>query len=346
MEIMSVWLLIIWPKRQGLQMRRKPTDDMTTDPSKYILNHSMLRVKDIEASLKFYRDLLGMSVIHKIDFQEAKFSLYFLAYETEENKGKHWTSRPGILELTHNWGTEKDEAFHYHNGNTEPKGFGHVCISVDNIQPACARLEAAGVKFQKKLSDGRQKDIAFALDPDNYWVELISQKTKFPEGSLKADETHSTNYRFNHTMIRVKDPKASLQFYQDVFGMKLARTSVHESAKFTLYFLAYLDGEAPTAEGGVNPISDRESVLELTHNWGTESDPEFKGYVNGNSEPHRGFGHICFSVDHLEAACKRLEDKNVKWQKKLTDGRMKTVAFVLDPDNYWVEIIAQDSHHG
>jgi len=315
-----------------------------TDPKTYILNHTMLRVKDPEASLKFYRDLMGMTLVNRLDQPEANFSLYFLAYDTEEHKGKHWTARPGILELTHNYGTEKDETFKYHNGNSEPRGFGHVCLSVDNIEACCNRLEAAGVKFQKKLSDGRQKDIAFALDPDNYWVELISQKLKFPPGTLKEDETDTKNYRFNHTMIRVKDPKASLQFYQEVLGMKIVRTSVHESAKFTLYFLAYLKEDAPKEEGGVNPISDRESILELTHNWGTESDPDFKGYHNGNSEP-KGFGHICISVDNVEAACKSFEEKNVKWQKKLTDGRMKTVAFVLDPDNYWVEVIGQHSQH-
>jgi len=319
---------------------------MTTDVKSYVLNHTMLRVRDPELSLAFYRDLFGMTLLRKLDFEEAKFSLYFLAFEYEGNKGQEWSTREGILELTHNWGTEKDDSVKYHNGNVDPRGFGHICFSVDNIQAACERLEAAGVKFQKKLSDGRQKDIAFALDPDNYWLELISQKVKFPEGSLGEKETQTCNYRFNHTMIRVKDPKPSLHFYQEVLGMSLLRKSDHESAKFTLYFLGYTNGKpTPSTDAGVNPVSDWEGIVELTHNWGTESDPEFKGYHNGNSEP-RGFGHLCVSVDDIDAACSRLEKiENVKWQKKLTDGRMKTVAFILDPDNYWVELIAKSSVH-
>ena len=71
-----------------------------------------------------------------------------------------------MLELTHNHGTESDPDYAPHNGNKEPKGFGHVCISVDNLQAACKRIEDAGYKFQKKLTDGRMKNIAFALDPD------------------------------------------------------------------------------------------------------------------------------------------------------------------------------------
>jgi lactoylglutathione lyase len=80
-------------------------------------------------------------------------------------------------------------------------------------------------------------------------------------------------------------------------------------------------------------------ILELTHNHGTESDPNFKGYASGNSDPGRGFGHIAISVPNIEEACERFERLGVKWQKRLTDGRMKNIAFALDPDGYWVEII-------
>lgn len=73
----------------------------------------------------------------------------------------------GVLEFWHDHGTESDPGFQgYHNGNTEPKGFGHIAISVDNIEEACARFEQLGVRFQKKLTDGKMKNIAFILDPD------------------------------------------------------------------------------------------------------------------------------------------------------------------------------------
>ena len=159
------------------------------------------------------------------------------------------------------------------------------------------------------------------------------------DSTADVKETDATSYRFNHSMIRVKDNEASLKFYQDIMGMSLLRTSENEANKFNLYFLAYpgKEGVPKESPNGVNPTAQREGILELTWNYGTETDPNFK-YHNGNDEP-QGFGHICISVDDLDAACKRFEEKGVNWKKRLTDGRMKNVAFVLDPDNYWIEVI-------
>jgi lactoylglutathione lyase len=75
-------------------------------------------------------------------------------------------------------------------------------------------------------------------------------------------------------------------------------------------------------------------VLELTHNHGTESDPDFKGYASGNSDPGRGFGHIAITVDDLEKACARFEQLGVNFKKRPSDGAMKHIAFILDPDGY------------
>lgn len=280
-----------------------------------------------------YYELLGMKQINKIENPDAKFDLYFLAYDTLKSlsSGQHWTARQGVLELTHNYGTEKDDNFKIANGNSEPgKGFGHICISVDAIQAACQRIEDAGYKFQKKLTDGRMRHIAFALDPDGYWVEIIAFNPVDKTEDVK--ETDPGTYKFNHSMIRVKDHEKSLNFYQDIMGMSLVRTSENASNGFNLYFLAYPGDEALSKESanGVNPTAEREGLLELTWNYGTEKDADFK-YHNGNDEP-QGFGHICIAVDDLDGACKRFEDKGVNWKKKLTDGRMKNIAFVLDPD--------------
>lgn len=80
--------------------------------------------------------------------------------------------RAGLLELTHNWGSE-DSGTEMHSGNSEPKGFGHICIAVPDIEAACARFEAMGVQFQKRLGEGGMKEIAFILDPDGYWIEVV-----------------------------------------------------------------------------------------------------------------------------------------------------------------------------
>lgn len=128
-------------------------------------------------------------------------------------------------------------------------------------------------------------------------------------------------------MIRVKDKDASLKFYQDIMGMKLKRTSENPTAEFNLYFLGYGPDAPEATANGVNPLADNEGLLELTYNYGTEKDANFK-YHNGNDEP-QGFGHICIAVDDLEAACARFEEQKVNWKKRLTDGRMKDIAFVL-----------------
>ncbi|EIW63658.1 glyoxalase I [Trametes versicolor FP-101664 SS1] len=143
----------------------------------------------------------------------------------------------------------------------------------------------------------------------------------------------TASFKFNHTMLRVKDPQASLKFYTEVLGMDLVAKNAFES--FTLYFLAFDHGSATTPENRFG----REGILELTHNHGTESDPAFAGYASGNADPGRGFGHIAITVDDVEAACARFEQLGVRFQKRLTDGKMKHIAFILDPDGYWIEVL-------
>ena len=127
-------------------------------------------------------------------------------------------------------------------------------------------------------------------------------------------------------MIRVKDKDKSIKFYEDIFGMKFMRQSENKDAGFTLYFLGY--GEPPKNDpSAANPSPDREGLLELTWNHGSEKE-EGKVYHDGNGDP-QGFGHICVSVDDLDKACERFEQKGVEWKKRLTDGRMKNVAFIL-----------------
>ncbi|KAF8598191.1 glyoxalase I [Ceratobasidium sp. AG-I] len=146
-----------------------------------------------------------------------------------------------------------------------------------------------------------------------------------------ARSAETSSFKFNHTMIRVKDPKASIKFYSEVLGMEVISTS--ENSDFTLYFLAYdhSDGKATAEEKAADRFS-REGILELTHNHGTESDPNFQGYASGNTEPGRGFGHIAIAVDDVEKACERFEALNVSFKKRPSDGKMRHIAFILDPD--------------
>ncbi|MEM8635627.1 MAG: lactoylglutathione lyase [Pseudomonadota bacterium] len=152
------------------------------DTAEFVLNHTMLRVKDPVKSLAFYRDLLGMTLVKRLDFPPGKFSLYFLGYireedepipsETAERVAYAFRQR-GLLELTHNWGTEDAEGDVYHSGNEDPRGFGHLGISVPDVEVACARLDAAGASFVKRPDEGAMKGLAFVRDPDGYWIEIL-----------------------------------------------------------------------------------------------------------------------------------------------------------------------------
>ena len=151
----------------------------------FAFNHTMLRVKDPRASLDFYTRVLGFSLVRRSDFPEAAFSLYFLAIvdpadiPADDAARKAWVAGlQGVLELTHNHGTESQPGAVYHDGNSDPRGFGHICVSVPDIETACARFEALNIPFQKRLSDGRMKNLAFIKDPDGYWVEIISNTVR------------------------------------------------------------------------------------------------------------------------------------------------------------------------
>jgi lactoylglutathione lyase len=160
------------------------TQTPTPDPATagFVFNHTMLRVKDIKASLDFYTRVLGFTLINQSDFPDAKFSLYFLILDPQEAARRPedpvarraWQSGlKGVLELTHNHGTESDPDFAYHDGNSDPRGFGHICVAAPDARAACERFERLGVPFQKRLGEGGMKSIAFIKDPDGYWVEII-----------------------------------------------------------------------------------------------------------------------------------------------------------------------------
>ncbi|XP_014661998.1 PREDICTED: lactoylglutathione lyase-like [Priapulus caudatus] len=155
------------------------------DPSTkdFIFQQTMYRIKDARASLQFYCNILGMRLLKKMDFPEMTFSLYFMGYEKASDipadvgieRARWMFHRKGCLELTHNWGTETDKDFKgYHNGNSDPRGYGHIGISVPDVEKACERFEKLGVKFVKKPNDGKMKGLAFIQDPDGYWIEILN----------------------------------------------------------------------------------------------------------------------------------------------------------------------------
>lgn len=128
------------------------------------LLHTMLRIGDLERSLRFYTEQLGMRVLRRQDYPSGRFTLAFVGYE-DEHAG-------AVLELTHNWDTPA-----YQQGSA----FGHIALAVTDIHATCARLEAAGVNMVRApgpmtaIATGHKQSeiIAFIEDPDGYRIELI-----------------------------------------------------------------------------------------------------------------------------------------------------------------------------
>jgi len=125
--------------------------------------HTMLRVGDLERSLAFYTDVLGMRVLRRNDYPEGKFTLAFVGYGEE--------SETAVLELTYNWGVDK-----YELGNA----YGHIAIAVDDAHAACEQVKARGGKVTREAGPMKHGTtvIAFVEDPDGYKIELIQKRTR------------------------------------------------------------------------------------------------------------------------------------------------------------------------
>jgi lactoylglutathione lyase len=120
--------------------------------------HTMLRVGDLEKSLRFYCDVLGMRLLRRKDFPSGRFTLAFVGYGDEDTNT--------VIELTHNWDTD-----HYDLGT----GYGHVALGVEDIYDACQRLRDKGAKIVREPGPMKHggSEIAFVEDPDGYKIELI-----------------------------------------------------------------------------------------------------------------------------------------------------------------------------
>ncbi len=168
----------------------------------------------------------------------------------------------------------------------------------------------------------------------------MSFDTEIEPGVCEKPSAASSGLVLNHSMLRVKDPKPALDFYTRVMGLRLLRKLDSPEMKFSLYFLHHPEAGAPVPDDASERTAwtfTQRSILELTHNWSTEADPGFK-YHDGNAQP-QGFGHICFSVPDIDAAVKWFEDNHIAFVKRPGQGKMKDVAFIKDPDGYWIEIV-------
>ena len=122
--------------------------------------HTMLRVGDLDRSIKFYTEVLGMQVLRRNDYPDGKFTLAFVGYGSEDEGA--------VIELTHNWGVDK-----YELGTA----YGHIALAVPDAYKACDEIKQRGGKVVREAGPMQHGTtvIAFVEDPDGYKVELIQR---------------------------------------------------------------------------------------------------------------------------------------------------------------------------
>jgi lactoylglutathione lyase len=123
--------------------------------------HTMLRVGDLDKSLAFYTEVLGMRLLRRNDYPEGKFTLAFVGFQDEKVGA--------VIELTHNWGVDR-----YEIGT----GYGHIALAVEDAYAACDAIRQRGGKVTREAGPmkGGSTVIAFVEDPDGYKIELIQKK--------------------------------------------------------------------------------------------------------------------------------------------------------------------------
>jgi lactoylglutathione lyase len=136
--------------------------------------HTMLRVGNLERSLQFYCEILGMKLLRQKEYPDGKFTLAFVGYGDESDHT--------VLELTQNWGVES-----YDLGDA----YGHIAIGVDDIYTACAEIETKGGTVTRPPGPMKhgQTVIAFVADPDGYKIELIQLGTRGTPRSSKEPQS-------------------------------------------------------------------------------------------------------------------------------------------------------------
>ena len=125
------------------------------------LLHTMLRVGDLDASIRFYTQVLGMQLLRRKDYPDGKFTLAFVGYGDE--------AANTVIELTHNWGTD---------GYDPGTGYGHIAIEVDDVYTAVDEVKVRGGKVIREAGpmNAGTTIIAFVEDPDGYQIELLGSK--------------------------------------------------------------------------------------------------------------------------------------------------------------------------
>eukprot|EP00877_Chromochloris_zofingiensis_P005126 jgi/Chrzof1/14614/Cz09g09150.t1 len=254
--------------------------------------HAVYRVGDLQKTVDFYTKLLGMKVLRSRDIPEDKYSNTFLGYGPETTNF--------ALELTYNYGVDS-----YDLG----EGFGHFGVALPDVYKAAEKIKAGGGKITREPGPvkGGETVIAFAEDPTGYKWELI-QRPQTPEPLCQV-------------MLRVGDLQRSIDWYQNVLGMKLLRTRDNPEYKYTLAFMGY------------GP-EDSSTVIELTYNY------DKKEYTKGNA-----YAQVAISTNDVYKSGEQIKAAGGALTKEPgpVPGIGTKILATVDPDGYkYVLVDEQD----
>ncbi|KAA8525268.1 hypothetical protein F0562_007123 [Nyssa sinensis] len=245
--------------------------------------HVVYRVGDLDKTIKFYTECLGMKLLRKRDIPEERYSNAFLGYGPEDS---HF-----VVELTYNYGVDK-----YDIG----AGFGHFGIAVDDVVKTVELVKAKGGKVTREPGPvkGGSTVIAFIEDPDGYKFELL-ERGPTPEPLCQV-------------MLRVGDLDRAINFYKKAFGMELLRKRDNPEYKYTIAMMGY------------GP-EDKNTVLELTYNYGVTE------YDKGN-----GYAQIAIGTDDVykTAEAIKLSGGRITREPGPLPGINTKITACLDPDGW------------
>ncbi len=311
-----------------------------------------LRISDPQASLAFYQDALGMSLLaqHEAHYHDQEETHYFFGfvdcYAADAVNNRRLLKSPcTLLELIHQprHPLPLDASRNANNNNARYWKIGITLADVDNAR---ARLLAEGIE----VSAARQfLDVGYLChlnDPDGYCIELLQHDFAQHHNTVAADPAYQLGCMptLGQITLRIKDPESSLRFYQDLLGMRLLSRQVIEPYRFTLYFLACSDELPPSPD--IDAVENREwlwqrpyTTLELQHVWDTER----QGLVR-RPVADAGFRRISFAANGLKNRVSQLASEKVEIVEPLAFDRWlgASTATVLDPDGNAVCFIAVD----
>eukprot|EP00522_Entomoneis_paludosa_P014528 CAMPEP_0172439416 /NCGR_PEP_ID=MMETSP1065-20121228/417_1 /TAXON_ID=265537 /ORGANISM="Amphiprora paludosa, Strain CCMP125" /LENGTH=211 /DNA_ID=CAMNT_0013188097 /DNA_START=80 /DNA_END=715 /DNA_ORIENTATION=- len=180
------------PKNGIFDVSKYMKGERPAETKDFVMQQTMLRIKNPKKSLEFYCDVLGFKLVMYREFPQWGFTVYFVAptdaSNIPEGADAQWNycmNLPGCIELTWNHGSEEEDGKVYNTGNADNTGtsdgekvkggFGHLGITVPDVYVACERFKEMGCEFQKSPNSGGMKGLAFLKDPDGYLVEILPQ---------------------------------------------------------------------------------------------------------------------------------------------------------------------------